>query len=119
MRLEKLETSALTSSEDLDKMIMAEESLAKLMDDFKQASLYAVHCIVHKNPPPLNLFNLYGDDGEKFIAGGILIRRAKGWTICGTTGSDEPTAKVESESSGEASAKIAGLNVRNLALLRC
>ena len=54
------------------------------MDDFKQASLYAVHMIVQKNPTPLNLFNLYGDDGDKFIIGGILIRKAKGWTICGT-----------------------------------
>ena len=119
MRLEKIETSALTASEDLDKMIVAEESLGRLMDDFKQASLYAVHCVVRKDPAPLNLFNLYGDDGEKYVVGGILIRRAKGWTICGTTGSDEPTAKVAVESSGEVSAKIAGLNVRNLALLRC
>jgi len=42
-----------------------------------------VHCIIKKNPTPLNLFNLYGDDGDKFVVGGILIRRAKDWTICG------------------------------------
>jgi hypothetical protein len=71
-------------NEELDKLIVAEQALGKLMDDFKQASLYAVHMIVTKNPTPLNLFNLYGDDGDKFIIGGILIRKAKGWTICGT-----------------------------------
>jgi hypothetical protein len=40
---------------------------------------------VKKNPTPLNLFNLYGDDGDKYIVGGILVRRAKGWTICGSS----------------------------------
>ena len=56
----------------------------RLMDDFKQAALYAVHMIVQKNPTPLNLFNLYGDDGEKYAIGGMMLRRAKGWTVCGT-----------------------------------
>lgn len=91
------------------------------MDDFKQASLYAVHMIVQKNPTPLNLFNLYGDDGDKFIIGGILIRKAKGWTICGTQagGSENNSKLAATNSSNEISGKLAAINVRNLALLRC
>lgn len=55
----------------------------RLLDEFRKASMYAVHMIVKKNPTPLNLFNLYGDDGDKYVVGGIFVRRAKGWTICG------------------------------------
>jgi hypothetical protein len=46
MKLQALDVSALTASEDLDKLIMAEKQLSVLMDDFKQASLYAVHMVV-------------------------------------------------------------------------
>lgn len=69
----------------LAELIDAETLYRKLIDDFKKASLLAVHLVVKKNPTPLNLYNIYGDDGDKYIVGGILIRRAKGWTICGHT----------------------------------
>jgi hypothetical protein len=60
----------------------------RLAEDFRKASLYCVHLVLKKSPPPLNLFNLYGDDGDKFIMGGILVRRAKNWTVCGQSFSE-------------------------------
>jgi hypothetical protein len=53
------------------------------MIDFEVASVYAVHSIVKNSPAPLNLLNLLGDGGDKYIVGGIFIRRASGWTVCG------------------------------------
>jgi hypothetical protein len=85
--------------------------------------------IVKKNPTPLNLYNLYGDDGDKYIAGGILLRRAKDWTICGqpfTEAAKMHTTTIRAGGGGneggsnliEISGKIAALDVRNLAALR-
>lgn len=104
----------------------AEAAYRRLCEDFRKASLYAVHLIVKKGPTPLNLFNLYGDDGDKYIIGGILIRRAKDWTICGQpfteAGRLHTTAIGSTGDSGsnlsEISAKVASLDARNLALLR-
>lgn len=76
-------TKHLLQSTELAELAEAEAAFRKLADDFRKASLYAVHLIVKKNPTPLNLFNLYGDDGDKYVVGGILVRRAKDWTICG------------------------------------
>lgn len=120
-------TKHLHSSPDLAELAEAEAAYRKLCDDFKKASLYAVHMIVKKNPTPLNLFNLYGDDGDKYIAGGILIRRAKDWIICGqpfTEGSRMHTTAIGTSGGDggsnllEISGKIAALDVRNLAALR-
>ena len=81
--LQQGETKHLHSSPELSELAEAEAAFRKLCEDFKKASLYAVHLIVKKGPTPLNLFNLYGDDGDKFVVGGILVRRAKDWTVCG------------------------------------
>ena len=54
-----------------------------LMDEFRDAALYAVHFIVKNHVAALNLYNIYGDDGDKFMAGGLLIRRAKDWYVNG------------------------------------
>jgi hypothetical protein len=124
-------TAHLHDSPELAELAEAEAAFRKLADDFKKASLYAVHCILKKNPTPLNLFNLYGDDGDKFVVGGILLRRAKDWTICGQPFTEAAklhttslAAQGGSSSGGESSSlleisgKIAGLDVRNLALMR-
>jgi hypothetical protein len=76
-------TGWLHESPELAELTEAEAAYRRLSEDFRKASLYAVHLIVKKNPTPLNLFNLYGDDGDKFVVGGILVRRAKDWTVCG------------------------------------
>lgn len=118
----------LNTCPELAELVEAETAFHKLQSDFNRASLQAVHQVVKKNPAPLNLFNIYGDDGDKYIVGGILVRRAKGWTICGSTLSDssilsstEPSATSDPSSSpsiAELSGKVAALDVRNLALLR-
>jgi hypothetical protein len=51
------------------------------MQEFKQQAILGVHLIMKKRATPLNLFNLYGDEGDKFVAGGMFFRRAKGWVI--------------------------------------
>lgn len=76
-------TRHLHDSPELAELAEAEAAFRKLSEEFKKSSLYAVQCIIKKNPTPLNLFNLYGDDGDKFVVGGILIRRSKDWMICG------------------------------------
>jgi hypothetical protein len=112
----------------LAELAEAEAAFRKLCEDFKKAALYSVHLIVKKNPTPLNLYNLYGDDGDKYVVGGILIRRAKDWTICGqpfTEASRMHTTAIGSSGGAatdsnllEISGKIAALDVRNLATLR-
>lgn len=122
-------TKHLHSSPDLAELAEAEAAYRKLCEDFKRASLYAVHMIVKKNPTPLNLFNLYGDDGDKYIVGGIMVRRAKDWTVCGqafTEAAKMHTTTIQANGGGteggsnllEISGKIASLDVRNLAALR-
>lgn len=122
-------TQTLHTSQQLIQLCDFETQLKRLYDDFKRASLYAVHLVVKKNPTPLNLFNLYGDDGDKYVVGGIMLRRAKGWTICGHTFSEfqnmATTVAVGANQEGgtsanitEISGKIASLDVRNLALMR-
>lgn len=60
-----------------------------LYDEFIDAALYAVHFIIKNSIPSLNLYNLYGDDGDKFMVGGLLIRRAKNWTVYGKVLNEE------------------------------
>jgi hypothetical protein len=119
-------------SPHLAELAEAEAAFKKLCDNFKKACLYAVHMIVKKNPTPLNLFNLYGDDGDKYVVGGILVRRAKDWTICGqafteaskmhTTAINKAGGNGGGDQAGstlqEISGKIAALDVKNLAALR-
>ena len=64
-------------------LVNAERLYYKLLTDFKKASVYAVHAICKRNPTPLNLHNLLGEGGEKFVVGGIFLRKAQGWTVSG------------------------------------
>ena len=64
-------------------LVNAERLYYKLLTEFKRSSVYAVHAICKRNPTPLNLHNLLGDGGEKYIVGGIFLRRAQGWTVGG------------------------------------
>ena len=98
------------------------------MTDFKKASVYAVHAICKRNPTPLNLHNVLGDGGAKYVVGGILVRRAQGWTVSGqqfqrlevqedNNNLDNFGSSINSDLS-EISAKLAALDVRNAAILR-
>lgn len=64
-------------------LVNAERLYHKLLTDFKRASVYAVHTVLKRNPIPLNLHNLLGEGGEKYVVGGIFLRRAQGWTVSG------------------------------------
>ena len=68
--------SGLSMSQNIQELVNAERLYYKLANDFRIASVYACHCIIKKNPTPLNLFNLVGDEGEKYVVGGIYVRRA-------------------------------------------
>jgi hypothetical protein len=50
--------------------------MKKVQDEFKVSALRAVHLIQKYNPAPLNLLNMFGDEGEKYVSGGMVIRRA-------------------------------------------
>lgn len=121
-------TSWLHQSSELAELTEAEAAYRRLCEDFRKASLYAVHLIVKKNPTPLNLFNLYGDDGDKFVVGGILVRRAKDWMVCGqpfteaaklhTTAIGPGNTDAGGSNLSEISGKVASLDVRNMAIMR-
>ena len=42
-----------------------------------------MHVISKRSPAPLNLHNVLGDGGDKYVVGGIFLRRAQGWTVAG------------------------------------
>lgn len=73
----------LSLTPEIDRMASLEADLNVLMDEFKDAALYVVHFIVKNHVAALNLYNLYGDDGDKFMTGGLMIRRAKDWYFLG------------------------------------
>ena len=83
MELGQQEERPFSYSFALQELVNAERLYYKLLGDFKVASVYAVHAIIKKAPAPLNLLNLLGDGGEKYVVGGIYLRRAQGWTVCG------------------------------------
>ena len=70
-------------SHSLQELVNAERQYQKLLKEFRVASVYVVHLIIKRNPTPLNLFNLLGDEGEKYVSGGIYVRRAQGWQVAG------------------------------------
>jgi hypothetical protein len=35
------------------------------------------------------MFNIYGDEGEKFIVGGLFVRKAQNWIVCGRSISED------------------------------
>lgn len=63
--------------------------------------------ITKTKPNPLNLVNLYGDGGEKYASGGMIIRKAKNWFVQDSFFSDAKHC-----------AKIAGHNVKSLNFIR-
>jgi len=66
-----------------------------LFDEFCDAALYAVHYIIKNNIPSLNLYNLYGDDGDKFMVGGLFVRHAKNWFVNGMKLSEDDPRVVK------------------------
>ena len=82
---------------------------------------------MQRKPAPLNLHFLLGHGGDKYIVGGILLRRTEGWQVAGQqlTYLEERKQDKEELAIGEArgdlseiSAKVASLDVRGSALLR-
>lgn len=73
----------LGPSEELTDLADLEAEMNAISDDFADSALAAVHFIVKKNVASLNLYNLYGDGGDKFMVGGLFVRRAKNWRVCG------------------------------------
>jgi hypothetical protein len=69
------------------------------------------------------LLNLYGDGGEKFMAGGLFLRRAKNWMIAGKQLADDQPQVIKGQAGSAVDVnatvnKIASLEVRALSLLR-
>lgn len=104
----------------------AERLYEKLVSDFKRAAVYAVHSVSKRQPAPLNLHNLLGDGGDKYVVGGIFLRRAQGWTVAGQQFSRFEVQEDDMNEMGqsingdlsEISGKLAALDVRNSSLLR-
>ena len=82
------------------------------------AALYVVNYIIKNNIPSLNLLNLMGDGGDKFMVGGLFVRRAKDWLIAGKHLTDDLPQVGASVNVNHIVGKLATLDVRALALLR-
>lgn len=67
------------NSKVLNKMVAIEKQYIMLRDDFKYSCIRACHLILKQKATPLNLFTLYGDDEEKYVAGGLFITKCKQW----------------------------------------
>ena len=67
----------------MEQLVSLESDFNLLCDEFNDAALYAVHYIVKNEVPSLNLYNIYGDEGDKFMVGGLLVRKAKNWLVHG------------------------------------
>jgi hypothetical protein len=104
--------------EEINMLSGLESRFNILYEGFLDAALYVVHYIVKKNLPGLNLLNLAGDGGEKFMAGGLSARRAKDWLICGKNLTDEMPMGGSTINVNQVVAKLATHNARALALLR-
>lgn len=91
--------------------------------EFVDAALHAVHFIIKNETPDINIDNLMGDEGSKFMVGGLFVRRAKSWMVCGKI-LDEKEPRIIKGSAGahidvnQVVNKIATLDVRTLAILR-
>jgi len=54
-----------------------------LMAEFRAASEAAVRLVLAGNVPPVTTMpELYGTEGDRYIVGGILLRRVAGWEVC-------------------------------------
>lgn len=66
----------------------------------------------------MNLLNLGGDGGERFLVGGVYVRRAQDWLVANKHLSDEIPMAGSNVNINKVVAKLASLDVRALALLR-
>lgn len=70
-------------TESMQKLVEAEAKYFCLAQEFKRSAVHAVHCAVKRQAQILNLHTLLGDEGEKFMVGGIFIRQARDWLFDG------------------------------------
>ena len=64
----------ITKKESLELLVEAENDFYKLMKEFQISAKKAVRTIVETQVTPLNIFNLCGEGGRKYVSGGMLIR---------------------------------------------
>lgn len=66
--------SNIAKKQPLGLLIEAEHEFHILMQKFEKAAQQSVKTIVDTQSTPLNLFNLYGDGGKKYVSAGMFIR---------------------------------------------
>ena len=117
------QTQAINDLAEFQRLVELETEFNYLYTEFVDAALYAVHFIIKNETPDINIDNLMGDEGSKFMVGGLFVRRAKSWMVCGKI-LDEKEPRIIKGSAGahidvnQVVNKIATLDVRTLAILR-
>ena len=71
----------LSKKESLDMLVEAENEFNKLAKNFEFTAKKAVRTIVETQATPVNIFNLYGDGGRKYVSGGLIIRHWDEWIL--------------------------------------
>ena len=92
---------------EMSHLMNLESELKKLIDDFEFAAAKCVHMIVQWRTDPVFLDNLHGKGGNKYVAGGMVIRECKNWIYC-----------AENVGEGDLAYKLADNELRAQNLLR-
>lgn len=92
---------------EMSNLMNLESELKTLIDDFELTATKCVHMIVQVRTEPTYLGNLHGKGGNKYIAGGLVIRECRNWIYC-----------AENVGEGDLAYKLADNELRSLNLLR-
>ena len=92
---------------DMSNLMNLEVEYVKLMSDFEKTMSKCAHIIINWKIQPVNIDNIYGKGGTKWIMGGIIIRECKDWLLA-----------CESVGDGDIAYKVADNELKGLNLLR-
>ena len=92
---------------EMSNLMNLESELKKLIDDFEMTATKCVHMIVQWRTEPLPLENLHGKGGNKYVAGGMVIRECRNWIY-----------QAEDVGEGDLAYKLADNELRGLNLIR-
>jgi len=93
-------------TETLLEKLEKEKAMYELMENFVHAAKAAAMVVLNKQVDPVHMQELYGMGGDKYVVGGVLLRRAQEWEIL-----------QQSTGEGDAAFKVAGHELKGLQAL--
>eukprot|EP00744_Colponema_vietnamica_P001049 GILI01001788.1.p1 GENE.GILI01001788.1~~GILI01001788.1.p1 ORF type:complete len:1045 (+),score=336.05 GILI01001788.1:182-3316(+) len=90
-----------------EELVQAELQMKELTEDFVNTSRRVAALVVRWKVDPVDLGNMYGQGGDKYVGGGLVLRKVKDWIILG-----------ENIGEGAAANKVADHELTGLNLIR-